>query len=132
MKKYIAFDIQWFTLFVILLIFSFITFEGATEVAVDPVIWYYNGAPVIYSFGVLMTGAVLLCLSRGDKIIIDGNFGLLFARIIICLIPLFYISDSSSFSSHYPVVIFTVLTYFFSEQVTGHCPALFVNPQSII
>lgn len=130
MKKYIAFDIQWLVLCTIVLIFCFITFEGATEVAVDPVIWYLNGAPVIYSFGVLLIGVILLLITHSTQIITDGNLGSLIVRCIVCLIPLLYISDTSSFSSHYPVVIFTVLAYFLGLNVKyqniGKYPSVYI------
>ncbi|MEG0560410.1 MAG: O-antigen ligase family protein, partial [Muribaculaceae bacterium] len=82
----------------------------------EPVVWYITGLPVILSTYFSCICLVLLFVSR--DFIIDKISVLLFIRIFVCLIPLVYISDFSSFSSHFPVVIVSFISYFIG--VSGH------------
>lgn len=98
-----------------LLIFLFITYPGATLFQ-EPVVWYMTGLPVILSTCYACICFVLLFISQNSRI--DKISVLLFIRILVCLIPLLYIFDISSFSAHFPVVIVSFISYFIG--VSGH------------
>lgn len=93
---------------VVLLIFAFVTYPGATSDAKDPVVCFFNGYPIFLAFGVSVIYMPSLLLKGFIK---DKISLLLFARIIVCLIPILYLNSLSSFSSHYPVVLLTFVAY---------------------
>lgn len=95
-------------LIIVLLIFSFVTYPGATQGTEDPVVWFFNGYPIILVFIVSVIFCSLLFVKG---FIIDKISFILFLRMICCLVPLVYVQSIASFSSHYPVVILTFIAY---------------------
>ena len=91
-----------------LLIFTFVTYPGATEGTIDPVVWYFNSRPILIAFYIVLLSFCVIIVSRPYLCKIDIY---LISRIIICLIPVLYIPDSSSLSAHYPVVILTFMSF---------------------
>lgn len=89
--------------------FAFVTYPGATADAEDPVVWFLSGNPVFISTGLTVLFSLLVFaknIFQFDKVDIW-----LFLRIFFCLFPLLYITNTSSFSAHYPVVILSFLAY---------------------
>lgn len=97
----------------VLLIFAFITNPEANNVG-EPLIWYFYGHPAILVFFICLLAFVLMLIT--NQLTIDSVVIMLALRIVTCLIPLFYISESQSFSSHYPIVILTVIAYLLGRR----------------
>lgn len=102
-------------LLIVILLFSFVTYSGATDIFADPVVFYYTGTPVIYAFYCLFVNFILNII-KNTKYSITDNSVFLFIRCITCLIPLLYTSETSTFFSHYLVVWVTLFAY-----VMGMC-----------
>lgn len=93
---------------VTMMIFTFVTYAGATEGTIDPVVWYYNSYPIIMVFFIVLLAFAFIVFNRPYLNRVDVY---LISRIIICLIPILYIQDASSLSAHYPVVLLTFMSF---------------------
>lgn len=102
-------------LFLVLPVFTFVTYPGSNEAAEDPVVWYFNGLPIFFAAGLtLVYFAIVFLKNVSFKLDIIESW--LFARIFICAVPLLYLEQLSSFSAHYPIVIISFLAYYIGRS----------------
>lgn len=115
MGKYINLQIIYFIL--ILLVFAFITTAESSDLG-EPVVWYFNGLPTYYC--ATLSFVFFLFTMINGNLSFDSNASNLLLRVFFCLIPLSYITDSSSFSAHYPIVIVTFVAYMIGHRKHGY------------
>lgn len=99
------------------LIFIFIAIPGGFSASADAVVFYLEGKPVIiqFIFAITIIGLGLIFFKGTYKI--DLICILLFLRMVWCIIPLTYMEDISNFSSYFPVIMITFLSYFIAIQL---------------
>lgn len=102
-----------FLLFTIL-VFSFVTYPGAVVTAEEPIVWYFNGYPIIFAF--ILAIVCLLSPQIHKYLTCDRIVIYHFLSCIVCLIPLIYVNNIDGFSSHYPVVLYTLVTYIIARS----------------
>lgn len=96
-------------LLIILSIFAFVTYPGSIDITEDPVVWYMHGLPVFYAAAVSIIAFIIILINH--TLVVDKAAIWLFIRLFVCLIPITYVNSIASFSSHYPVVILTLIAY---------------------